>query len=210
MVRRTPSRVPPTGLSGEVPVDRKPQYLPLPLGGLKPAHRAKRTRPASRWWRRHRAELVAGCGVLLAASAAVLSLFRPPASVYLEGDHVYVDGITLLHPASNGGVVSGLLYEGAATLLIIPGADGEVMASAVTFLHGEKVTGVCRLAPPAGGRIAERCQLQIGPTSVDCRDSMLLQTSGTWQRRCSDGKRLSIAVPTGGALVPMPFPLGET
>lgn len=154
--------------------------------------------------------MVAVCGLLLAASAALVSVSRPPASVYLEGDRVHVDGVVLIHPTGNGGVRSGRVYEGPATLLILPEPDGEVTASAVTFQRGVKVTGVCRLQPPAAGVIVESCQLDIGPTSVACRDTMLLSTPGTWERRCSDGARLSIAVPTGGALVPMPFALGET
>jgi hypothetical protein len=152
--------------------------------------------------------MVAAGGLLLAATAALLSLSRPPESVYLQGDHVYVNGVALHHPAGNGGVVSGRLYEGPATLLIVPAGDGAVSASAVTFLDGEKVTGVCHLAPPSATEVVEACQLHMARTTVVCRDSMLLRAPGTWQRRCSDGIRLSITVPSGAAVIPMPFPMG--
>lgn len=196
--------------STDTPIDRHPQYLPVPLGDLRPVRRRQRRHLLGRLWRRHLAETVAACGVLLAATAALLAISRPADSVYLEGDRVHVDGVTLVHPAGNAGVVAGRVYQGPATLVLIPFRGGAVTASAVTFIHGEKVTGVCRLDPPSSGEIAESCELRMGRTAIDCRDTMPLSTPGTWSRRCSDGKRLSITVPSGTAVVPMPFPLGET
>jgi hypothetical protein len=202
--RATISRPPP-----HVSAERRPQYLPIPLGDLRPARRLQRRRMTERLWRRYRAELVAVLGILLAATAALVSIARPTDSVYLRGDRVYVDGVALVHPPGNAGVATGRVYEGPATLVIVTGSDGLVTASAVTFLGTEKVTAVCRLDPPASGELLDRCQLQIGRSAVRCRDTMPLDSPGTWDRRCSDGRHLSIAVPSGAALIPMPFPLGE-
>jgi hypothetical protein len=162
-----------------------------------------------RLWRRRGSELVAAAGLLLTVAAAVVTMTRPPLSDYLQGDTVHVGGFTLSHPADNGGLTDGRLYTGPATLLMVDQPDGAVIASAVTYLEGEKVTGVCTFGPPTTTEVTERCLLHIGSAAVTCEDALRFESQGGWQRRCSDGQVLTITVPAGGEVIPMPFPLGR-
>lgn len=139
----------------------------------------------------------------------LVTVTRPPLSVYLEGNTVHVAGVLLPHPADNGGLSSGRLYAGPATLLLAPTGDGGMVASAVTYLRGERVTGVCRFGPPSSAALTERCTLHIGHGVVSCDDTLRFATAGTWERRCGDGQSISIQVPAGTVAIPLPFPLGR-
>lgn len=190
-------------------IDRDPQLLPVPLGGLRPRRQVRSVPAPLRLWRRHGYEILATGGLLLAVAAAVVTMTRPALAVYLEGDTVHIGSLTLSHPRDNGDLAEGRLYTGAATLLLVSRPDGAVIASAVTFLGGERVTGVCTLGPPVTTEITESCAFHIGGRSVTCEDVLRFDTPGTWERACSDGQRLTVAVPAGETVIPMPFPLGR-
>ena len=145
----------------------------------------------------------------MAVAAAVVTVTRPPLSVYLVGDTVHVGGFALEHPSDNGGLNEGRLYTGPATLLLIDRPNGAVLASAVTYLEGERVTGVCTFGPATPTELTERCTLHLGSVAVTCADALRFEAPGTWQRKCSDGQVLTISVPTGAEVIPMPFPLGR-
>jgi hypothetical protein len=162
-----------------------------------------------RLWRWHSYEILAAGGLLLAVAAAVVTVSRPALAVYLEGDSVHVGSVTLSHPRDNGGLAEGRLYTGPAALLMVSRPGGAVIASAVTFLAGQKVTGVCTFGPPVAAEITESCSLRIGGRSVTCEDALRFDTPGSWERTCSDGQRLTVSVPSGAAVIPMPFPLGR-
>lgn len=165
--------------------------------------------PPLRIWRRHSYEILATAGLLLAVAAAVVTLSRPALAVYLEGNSVHVGTVTLSHPRDNGGLAEGRLYTGPAALLMVSRPGGAVVASAVTFLGGQRVTGVCTFGPPAAAEITESCSLHIGGRSVTCLDALRFAAPGSWERTCSDGQRLTVSVPSGTAVIPMPFPLGR-
>lgn len=190
-------------------IDRDPQHLPVPIGGLRPRRQPRTTSAPMRLWRRRGSELFAAAGLLLAVAAAVVTVTRPPLSVYLEGDTVHVAGLTLSHPADNSGLTQGRLYTGPATLLMIDRPDGAVIAAAVTYLGGERVTGVCDFGPPTTTEVAEHCVLQIGSAAVTCEDALRFEGQGSWQRRCSNGQVLTVTVPAGAEVIPLPFPLGR-
>jgi len=190
-------------------IDRDPQHLPVPLGDLRPRRQARGAAAPTRFWRRRNSEIVAAVGMLLAIAAAVVTVTRPPLSVYLEGDTVHVGGLALTHQAGNGGLTEGSLFTGPATLLMVTRSDGSVVASAVTFLAGRRVTGVCHFGPPGATEIMEHCELHIGGASVTCDDTLRFDAPGSWQRRCSDGQALTVSVPDGTDVIPMPFPLGR-
>jgi hypothetical protein len=145
----------------------------------------------------------------MAVAAAVVTATRPPLSVYLQGDTVHVGGVTLDHPSDNGDLTEGRLYTGPATLLLIDRPDGSVIASAVTHLEGESVTGVCALGPSTTTGLTEHCTLHIGSAKVTCEDVLRFEVPGIWQRSCSDGQVLAVSVPAGAEVIPMPFPLGR-
>jgi len=92
---------------------------------------------------------------------------------------------------------------------MITQSDGGVVASSVTFLGGEKATGVCTFGPPSATAITEHCVLDIGSASVTCDDALQFDAPGSWQRRCSDGQVLTVSVPAGAEVIPLPFPLGR-
>lgn len=189
-------------------IDRDPQNLPVPIAGLRPERQRPEPAPL-RFWRRRGAELVAASGLLLAVAAAGVTVTRPPVAAYMEGDTVHVGDLTLHHPANNGGVDVGRLYTGPATLLMVTRADGSVVASSVTFLDGQRVTGVCTFGPPSATLISERCLFEIGGASVTCDDTLRFAAPGSWQRRCSDGQQLTVSVPQGADVIPLPFDLGR-
>ncbi len=189
-------------------IDRHPQLLPVPLGDLRP-RRVRSAQSRLRLWRRHSFEILATGGLLLAIAAAAVTLMRPALAVYLEGDTVHIDGLTLSHPRDNGGLADGRLYTGPATLLLVPRPGGAVVASAATFMGGQRATGVCSFGPPAATEITESCALHIGSRSVTCDDALHFETPGSWERVCSDGLRVAVSVPAGTAAIPMPFPLGR-
>ncbi len=190
-------------------IDRDPQLLPVPLGDLRPRRQARSVPAPLRVWRRHSFEILATWGLLLAVAAAVVTVTRPALAVYLEGDTVHIGSLTLSHPPDNDGLAEGRLYTGPATLLMVSRPGGGVVASAVTFLGGERVTGVCTLGPPAATEITESCALHIGGRSVSCEDVLRFEAPGSWQRACNDGQRLTVSVPAGAVVMPMPFPLGR-
>jgi len=195
------------GMAGRI--DRDAQHLPVPIGDLRPRRHRRTTPAALRLWRRRGSELAAAVGLLLAVAAAVVTVTRPPLSVYLEDNAVHVAGLTLSHPMDNGGLTDGHLFTGPATLLMVDRPHGAVVASAVTYLRGARVTGVCDFGPPTTTEVAERCILQIGSVSVTCEDALRFEGQGSWQRSCSDGQRLTVTVPAGAVVIPMPFPLGR-
>jgi hypothetical protein len=196
--------VPPPAL-----VDREARSLPVPIAGLRPVRRSRRRHATLRLWRSRGRQLLTVIGLLLAAAAAAVTLTRPPLSVYAEGGVIHLQG-SLLLPAASPDVPAGdRLYTGAATLLLVPGRGGAIVAAAVTVLDGQHVSGLCDFGPPSAVQVAERCTLRIGRHAVTCDDVLRFAEAGTWQRRCSDGQSLVVSVPKGGTVVPMPFPLGR-
>lgn len=186
---------------------QRAQYLPLPIGEFRAVRRHRTTPLRVRVWR-HRPGFAAAAGVALAIAAVLVTVTSPPAAVYLSGDAVHVDGITLGHPAGNGGLTTGRLYTGAATMVLRAGPDGTVVASAVTHEQGEEMRAVCTLDSSGATDLTERCQFRTGKTSFACDDVYNLSAPGAWQRRCSNGRVLSIQVPAGAEVIPMPFALG--
>ncbi|MGD0833675.1 MAG: hypothetical protein ABSA40_04510 [Candidatus Dormibacteria bacterium] len=164
-------------------------------------------RPVRLW--RHRVELAAVAGLILALIAVLVTVTRPPIAVYLSGDAVHVDGFTLTHAPGNGGLTTGRLYTGAATMVLTTGPDGSVIASGVTYDKGVEVRAVCALEAPTSSEVRERCLFHTDGASFACVDVYNLTAPGAWQRRCSDGQVLSIDVPAGAELIPVPFPVGR-
>jgi hypothetical protein len=186
--------------------ERRAQYLLVPLAGLQPVRRPRAVPRLVRLWRR-RVQLATLLGVTLVIAAGVVTATTPPVAVYLSDDAVHADGLTLVHPAGNGGLATGRLYTGAATMLLTAGPGGTVVASAVTYRSGQKVRAVCTLYSPGGTEVWEACDIRTGRTTVVCHDVFDL-AAGAWRRHCSDGQVLSIEVPAGTEVIPVPFPLG--
>jgi hypothetical protein len=183
--------------------DRSNQTLPVPLSGLAPVHR--HSTAMGRTLRRHRSvPLMAlafaafGCGVWLSTS---------PRSFDSGGDAagVHIGDMTLTPVAQQGSGTT--IFTGAATLVIVAPSPRTERAGAVMTWNGVPTTGRCVLTD--GAAVAsEMCEYEIGAARLTSTDSFTAATR-TWHRRYSDGVEITIAVPAGSEVIPIPFPLGR-
>jgi hypothetical protein len=105
-------------------------------------------------------------------------------------------GSSVLH--SQGGGV----FAGAGVIVLSSNGTTET-ARASGSLHGDATTGVCQMSATV-----ETCRFTVGGSSLTSRD-VYRAAQGEWVRTYSDGQVVDITVPSGGAPVPIPFPLGH-
>jgi hypothetical protein len=186
-------------------VDRDPQNLLVPLGGMAPA-RAERRRAVRRWWPDTSTSLL-GIGVVGGAIGVGLLLAPAPDAVALMGDHLQVGGMVLSAVASSGDPRT-LRFSGDASYVLVLGPDGPSRAAAVWTTGGTVSSGVCALHGD-GSRLVDDCSFTSRAgrfSSVDVLDTAL---GPRWERTYDDGARVTIPVSAGGGAVPVPFPLGH-
>jgi hypothetical protein len=182
---------------------RSAQTLPVPLGGLAPVHRGSTA--LGRILRRQRtasllafALIAAGSGVWLSTSPRSFDAGNDAAGVHI--------GDILLTPVAQS--TSGLhVFTGAAALAIATASDGTMRAGAVMTWNGVSTTARCELRPGDAGA-EETCHYDMGPIRLTSTDSYAARMR-TWRRRYGDGVEITITVPSGTALIPIPFPLGR-
>lgn len=183
-------------------LDRAPQTLPVPLGGLAPAHR--RTSALRRTLRRHRTAPLLALALVASASGVWLSADPPAFEVGMDAAGLHVDGVTLLRAAES--VAGTQIFTGAATVAITT-TSGVIRAGSVMTWNGVLTTGRCELRRgPAGA--SETCMYSLGTrrlTSVD----LFVTSTRTWRRHYSDGVDITIGVSAPAALIPLPFPFGR-
>lgn len=183
-------------------LDRAPQILPVPLGGLAPAHR--RTTALKRIVRRHRSTPLLALAFAAGAGGVWLSTASRTFEAGRDAAGVHVDGLTLT-PAVQS-VAGTQIFTGAAAMVITT-ASGVIRGGAVMTWNGVSATGRCTLRRDAAG-VSETCMYSMGTTrltSVDRFDA----TTRTWKRRYGDGVEITMTVPTGTQLIPVPFPLAR-
>jgi hypothetical protein len=184
-------------------LERSTQTLPVPLGGLAPVHR--HSTALRRTMRLHRsAPLIA---LALAASGSGVWLSTSPRSFDTGEDAVgvHVDDMTLTPVAQTAARTK--VFTGVATLVIAAASPRMEKAGAVTTWNGVPTTGRCVLID--GAAVAsETCVYDMGTTRLTSTDSFAARTR-TWHRRYSDGVEITITVPAGSAVIPIPFPLGR-
>ncbi len=192
------------GVAGAAGLDRSPQLLPVPLGGLHPARRHPST--LLRHWRRHQPQvmivisLVAGlCGVWLAADPTTSTVAFDAAGVHV--DDALLDAVS---PATIHGV---RVFDGPASLAITTPRGGISRAGSVMTWGGLATTGQCVLVVVAAGA-SDACRFTIGAAHLAAADTFDAPDH-VWHRRYADGVDVTIAVPAGSALIPIPFPLGH-
>ncbi len=186
-------------------IDRDPQNLPVPLGGMAPVRvqRARR-RPAVR---RHLPAALFVAGLAFGAAGLTLLLSQPRAAVYLLGDRLHVGGMVLTRVGPLGG--SQLLrYQGEASYVLAERGDGTATAASAWTSAGVTSSGVCRMRPD-GVRFIEDCFFSGGRVKLTSVDVLDTSTGSGWQRTYDDGNRVAIAVLPDGAAVPVPFPIGR-
>src|ERR1700736_4465734 len=119
-------------------LDRAPQHLPVPLGGLAPAHRNEPR--LSRTWRVQQTRIISAGGLMLGLLGGWLAVATPAISVYADGTSIHVGDVTLLplHEQRSPGV---RVYTGAVAFVLVDLNPHDVRAAAVTSLHGLSVNG---------------------------------------------------------------------
>ena len=79
-------------------LDRAPQHLPVPLGGLAPAHRNEPR--LSRTWRVQQTRIISAGGLMLGLVGGWLAVATPAISVYADGSSDEIGSCGLLRPES--------------------------------------------------------------------------------------------------------------
>ena len=186
-------------------LDRAPQHLPVPLGGLAPAHRNEPR--LSRTWRVQQARIISVGGLTLSLVGGWLAVATPAISIYADGSSIHVGDVTLLplHDQRNPGV---RVYTGAVAFVLVDINPREVRAAAVTSLNGLSVNGVCRMARVGRGGAREDCAFSVHGTTLHSTD-LFDPPAHSWHRTYADGRTATFNVPPGTSLVPVPIPLGR-
>ena len=189
-------------------IDRDPQNLPLPVGGfdvIRQRHRASQTR---KWLRLYVPRILITLGVFGALFGAYLTMTQPPTPVFLENNQIHIAGNIL--SAQAGSSPDQELFMGNGAMVLHEHQDGTATAGGSTVLGGVVVKGACTLtSTPAA--LSDNCNFTLGGTTVNSLDTYDLTRDGdhTWHRQYSDGRSTLISVPTDGAVVPVPFPVGR-
>jgi hypothetical protein len=189
-------------------IDRNPQNLPMPVGDFDVFHSRRRPSEFRKWIRLRTPPAMISLGVAGAIAGAVLTILQPPTPVYLENGDIYVAGNVLRpSPTSTGGATT---YTGNGAVVLQENSDGTAAAGGSTVLDGMIVTGSCRMQT-LSTIVTDKCRFMLGGTQVSSIDTYDLGPTGdhNWHRQYSDGKSTLISVPTDGALIPVPFPVGR-
>ena len=181
-------------------VERRSQNIPVPLGGMSPvrAHRKSHVRV-------RRLLPAAALIVFVAAAAGGLLLVLPAEpSAGLDGNAVVAGGMTLKRVPSPPGV---MLFSGDASLALSEQAGAVLVAAAWDGPAGAEA-GRCT-ARTAGRLLVADCSF-TDPTGrrTSCVDVLDPSRGPEWQRTYSDGRHVAIAVASGAAAIPLPFPVG--
>jgi hypothetical protein len=193
-----------TRVTGPAGLDRTPQLLPVPLGGLHPTRR----RPSMLlWhWRRHQPQVMIATALVAGLSGVWLATNPVSPSVAMDAAGVHVDD-ALLAAVSPQSVRGVRVFNGPASLAITSPSGGTSRAGAVMTWDGLATTGQCVLTVVAT-RASDACHFTIGSARLSAVDTFDAGAR-VWHRRYGDGVDVTIAVPAGSSLIPIPFPLGH-
>lgn len=180
-------------------INRTPQALPVPLGGMLPVHSAAGT---PTWTRaRVRARLTGICGIAMGLAGIVLVGARPGTAVYAQDGVLHV-GATALHLLSESDVRAE--FAGDATYVLRETPDGVDVEASWTQSGVTESTECVEPDPSDPSTVA--CHMTSGAASLSWIDRFNA-AAGEWHRRYGDGRETDIAVPAGGAAFPVAFPI---
>ena len=185
------------------PLARSTQTLPVPLGGLAPVHR--RTTNWRRTVRAHRSVATLLLALISAAAGVWLSAAPRSFDAGKDGAGVHVDGTTLTLVAQE--TPGSQVFTGAATLVLDTASSGVITAAAVMTWNGISATVRCAFLRNGTGGV-ESCVYELGSQRLSSIDRFSA-SSQTWYRQYSDGVAVTISVPQGSIVIPVPFPLGH-
>jgi hypothetical protein len=122
-----------------------------------------------------------------------------------DGTGVHVDGTTLTLVAQK--TLGSQIFTGAATLVIDTAPSGVITAAAVMTWNGLPATVRCVFLRSGTGGV-ETCLYELGSQRLSSIDRFGASTQ-SWRRQYSDGVAITISVPRGNMVIPVPFPLGH-
>jgi hypothetical protein len=185
-------------------LDRTTQVLPVPLGGLNPVRR----QPSAllRSCRRHQSAALVALAALATGGAVWLSTSPRSFMVEESAGAVRVDGVVLVASIAESRT-GGRVFTGQASLALSAVKSGTLTGAAVMTWKGGAATGRCVLHLLSSGA-SEVCQFASGATRLASADSFDV-ASRIWHRHYRDGVDITITVPRGSDLIPIPFPLGR-
>lgn len=186
-------------------VDRRAQYLPVPLGGMSAVHAPPVASQSRLLLRRKGPATAMAVGVSAAIAGLVLLALRGPVAVYANGRVLHVGGNVLTIERSTA---TTTLYNGDAAYLLTMEQDGSVIGTAAWTGSGPGSSNVCVMRDQPS-RIVETCRFDDADVTITSVDSYVLAAPGAWHRTYADGQQVTIAVPSDGVLVPVPFPIGR-
>jgi hypothetical protein len=191
------------GTVTQPPLQRSTQTLPVPLGGLAPVHR--RSTRLRRTLRAHRSAPILALALISAAAGVWLSIAPRSFDAGMDGAGVHVDGITLTPLAQKA--TGSQVFTGAATLVVDTASSRMVTAATVMTWNGVRATVRCvYLRSSIGG--VETCLYELGSQRLTSTDQFSASRQ-SWYRQYSDGVAITITVPRGTTVIPVPFPLGR-
>ncbi|HUZ71021.1 MAG TPA: hypothetical protein VMU65_15035 [Candidatus Saccharimonadales bacterium] len=193
-----------TRATGRLALDRSPQVLPVPLGGLTPARRHPST--LLRHWWRHQPKVMMAMALVAGICSVWLALIPPSFTIAMDATGVHVDG-AVLRAATPQSVLGMRVFRGPASLAITASRGGASRAGAVMTWGGVVTTGRCVLVVIATGA-SDTCRFTMGSARLSARDTFDARAH-IWHRVYGDGADVTIAVPAGSPLIPIPFPLGH-
>lgn len=184
-------------------VDRSPQTLPIPIGGMAPVWAARRPSPGRRLLRALPTVMLA-MGSAAAATGVLLVGLRGPVAVYAAAGSLHVGGsvLTLLRSTS-----TATLYDGDAAYLLTE-TGGATVAEAAWTAGGDHRSGSCMMRRE-GTLLVATCRFVADGRTTTAVDSYEVAGGGSWRRTYDDGQQVSIAVPDGATVVPVAFPVGR-
>jgi hypothetical protein len=185
-------------------LDRAPQILPVPLGGLTPARH--RTSRLALLWRRYQSTALTAMALAAIALGVWLALSPGSFAVDATARGVRIDDF-VLNPLPLQPEQGVRVFTGKASLAISDAGPGETAAGAVMTWGGLPATGRCVLRVFAS-TASDACEFTIGDAAVTSLDTFDFRAR-TWRRRYGDGGEVAITVAAGSALIPIPFPLGR-
>ena len=163
---------------------------------------ASRRIVSPKWWRNGGNPLLSVIGVLGAVAGAWLAQTGNAVPVYSYHGQLHVGNSVLTASGPNE-------YTGDAAVITVTVSPGVTKSVASANVNGSRSNGICLETQKTPGHLDEGCTFVIDGHTLTASDTFDAGTDGGWHRHYSDGVDVTILVPAGGGVVPVPFPVGR-
>jgi hypothetical protein len=156
--------------------------------------------------RRHQSTALLALAGVATGCAVWLSMSSRSFTVEMTASGLRVDDVVLT--VSTSPSVDGMrVFTGQASVALATGDPGSMRAAAVTTVNGAEAIGQCE-SHVSSATASEACQFKRGGIELTSTATFDF-VSRSWDRHYSDGVEVTIMVPKGSELIPIPFPLGH-